>query len=69
MLTVEKYRIMGKNIYNFDEKRFMIGVGITSVWVMTNEELKNGEIIDASQDGNREWLSLLAGICAMAVIG
>lgn len=54
MSAVEKYRITGENIYNFDEKRVMIGVGITSVQVMTHEELKSGEIIGAIEDGNRE---------------
>lgn len=54
MLAVEKYRITGENIYNFDEKVFMIGVGITSARVMSLEEMRSGEIIGASQDGNRE---------------
>ncbi len=45
---------------------FMIGVGITSARVMTHEELESGEIIGASQDCNREWVSLLAAICAVA---
>ncbi len=63
---VEKYRITGKNIYNFDKKRFMIGVGITAARVMTHEELKSGEIIGSSQDSNREWVSLFAAIYAVA---
>ena len=65
MMAIEKYRITGENIYNFDEKGFMIGVGITSARVMTHEELASGEIIGASQDGSREWVSLLAAICAV----
>lgn len=44
----------------------MIGVGITSVRVITYEELKSDEIIGASQDGNREWVSLFTAICAVA---
>lgn len=44
----------------------MIGVGIIAARVMTHEELKSGEIIGSSQDGNREWVSLLAAICAVA---
>ena len=59
---------MGENIYNFDEKRFMIGVGITLLWVMTHEELNSDEIIGVSQDGNREWISLLVTICMIASI-
>lgn len=30
MLTIEKYMIIGKNIYNFDKKRFIIKVGVIS---------------------------------------
>ncbi len=65
-LAVEKYRITGENINNFDEKKFMIGVGIIAAQVMTHKKLKSGEIIGSSQDGNREWVSLLAPICAVA---
>lgn len=44
----------------------MIGVGQAVKRILTREELRNGEIIGASQDGNREWVSLLAAICAVA---
>lgn len=67
MLAVEKYRITGENIYNFDEKGFMIGVGITSVRVMSLEEMRSGKIIGVNQDGNREWVFLLATIYAVAI--
>lgn len=57
MLAVEKYRITGDNIYNFDEKGFMIGVGITSARVINLEEMRSGEIIGVSQDSNQECMS------------
>ncbi len=44
----------------------MIGVGMIAARVMTNGELKSGEIIVSSQDGNQEWVSLLAAIYAVA---
>ena len=53
-------------MYNFDEKGFMIGVGQAVKRIMTKGKLRSGEIIGASQDGNREWISLLAAICAVA---
>ncbi len=53
-MAIEKYRIIGENIYNFDKKGFMIEVGITSAWVMTHKELANGKIIDVSQNGSRK---------------
>lgn len=49
---MEKYKIIGKNIYNFDKKGFIIGVGIIVTWVIIHEELKIGEIIESSQDSN-----------------
>ena len=45
----------------------MIGVGVISARVMSLEEMRSGEIIGASQDRNREWVSLLAAICAVAM--
>ena len=50
-----------------DEKGFIIEVGITSAWVMTHEELASSKIIEASQDGSREWISLLAIIYMVSV--
>ena len=67
-MAIEKYRIIGENIYNFDKKGFRIKVGITSAWLMTHAELASGEIIRVSQDGSREWVLLLAAICAVLVI-
>lgn len=66
-LAVEKYRVMGKNIYNFNEKEFVICLGIIVTWMITYEELKSGEIIRSSQDSNQEWVILLASICAVVV--
>lgn len=63
---MERYRITAENMYNFDEKRFMIGVGQAVKRILTREELRSGEIIGASQDRNREWVSLLAAIFALA---
>lgn len=51
---VEKYRIIGENIYNFNEKRFMIGFGIILIWVITHKQLVSGEIIEISQDSSRK---------------
>ena len=45
----------------------MIGVGVTSTRVMSLEEMRSGEIIGANQDGNREWVSLLAATCAVVM--
>src|SRR5205814_1010093 len=52
------------NIYNFDEKGFIIGLGSASKRVMTRKALESGRILEANQDGSREFISLLASICA-----
>lgn len=44
----------------------MIGVGQAVKRILTREGLRNGEIIGASQDGSREWVSPLAAISAVA---
>ena len=45
-----------------DEKGFLIGVGSATKRVMSREALRNGRITHASQDGSREFISLLACI-------
>ncbi len=45
----------------------MIGVGITAKRVMTLQEMRSRKIIGASQDVNRQWVSLLAAVCAIAM--
>ena len=47
---MEKYQITRVYIYNFDEQKFIIGVSITTLLVMTLDKLKIGEIMRASQN-------------------
>jgi hypothetical protein len=60
---MEKYHIIAENIYNWDEKGFLLGVASITKRIMSREALKSGRI-QARQDGNREFISLLACICA-----
>lgn len=64
---VEKYKITDKNIFNFDEKRFMIEVGIIFAQVMSLKEMKSREIIETNQDKNKKYVLLLAAICVVAM--
>ena len=48
ILAVEKYKIIGGNIYNFDKKNFMIGFGVTLARVISLEEIKSGDLIKIS---------------------
>jgi hypothetical protein len=46
-----------------DEKGFLIGVIQKSKRVFTKSAVKRGQLIGAGQDGNREWITVLATIC------
>ena len=64
---IEKYNITAENIYNWDEKGFVIGQASATKRVMSKEALESGQITHASQDGSREFISLLACISADGV--
>ena len=59
-----KYNITADNMYNWDEKGFLIGMASVTQRIMTLEALLSGRITHASQDGSREFISLLVYICA-----
>jgi hypothetical protein len=61
---VEKYNVTADNIYNWDEKGFIIGMASATRRIMTREALERGRITGASQDGCREFVSILACISA-----
>jgi hypothetical protein len=51
-------------MYNMDEKGFIIGLMNRTYRIMTREALKSGRITCAMTDGNREFVTLIACICA-----
>ena len=61
---IEKFRIQPRHIYNMDEKGFIQGISRTTKRVVAIESLRRKRIAGASQDGNREFITLIAGICA-----
>jgi hypothetical protein len=61
---IEQCHITAENIYNWDEKGFIIGLAHAVKCIMTLAELKSSRINSARQDGSREFISLLACICA-----
>jgi hypothetical protein len=63
---IEKHRITADNLYNFDEKGFLIGLGRTLKRIMTLAALKSGWVMKSKQDGSREFISILA---CVSVIG
>ena len=59
-----EYNITTENIYNMDEKGFMIGQIQKSHRIFTRDTYLNNKLVNAGQDGNREWITCLATICA-----
>ena len=60
--AIENYNITAENIYNWDEKGFLIGIVRTMKRIMTKEAYNSRKITKAKQDGSREFISLLASI-------
>jgi hypothetical protein len=60
---IAQYKILPENIYNMDEKGFLIGYIQKTKRVFTHKHLKSGKLIGAAQDGNREWVTVLGTIC------
>ena len=61
---IEKYHITADNTYNWDEKGFLIGQASATQRIMAREAFQQGRITHAAQDGNREFITLLACVCA-----
>jgi hypothetical protein len=61
---MDQYNIELKNTYNMDEKGVMIGIIGRSKRIFSKRMWEKKEVRAALQDGSREWISLLACICA-----
>ncbi|CAE7221396.1 DDE 1 domain containing protein [Pyrenophora teres f. teres] len=60
---MKDYDIAAENTYNTDEKGFMLGITARSKRVFTRAIWEQNERRAAIQDGNREWISVIACIC------
>jgi hypothetical protein len=61
---LSQYDIEPCNMYNMDEKGCMLGILTRSKRVFSRRLFEEGKIKAHIQDGNREWITLLACICA-----
>jgi hypothetical protein len=61
---ITQYSILPENTYNMDEKGFLIRFLQKARRVFTKEVFDSGRVSNVSQDGNREWITVLATICA-----
>ncbi len=59
-----KYNIEPENTYNMDEKGFLIGWSTKQQRVFSKASRASNLSKGALQDGNREWITCLACICA-----
>jgi transposase len=53
-----------RNTYNMDEKGFFVGVANRRKRIFSKAVWESGERTQAMRDGNREWITLLACVCA-----
>jgi hypothetical protein len=61
---IEQYRVEPRHTYNMDEKGFMLGVVGRSKRIFSRASYEEGKRRSTIQDGSREWITLLACICA-----
>jgi hypothetical protein len=61
---IKEYNVEAKNTYHMDEKGFLIGLINRSKRIFSKRMWKKKEIKASLQDGSREFLTLLAAVCA-----
>jgi hypothetical protein len=61
---MREYDLDERNTYNMDEKGFFVGIGSRSKRVFSKTVWQSKERIEAIKDGNREWVTLIACVCA-----
>jgi hypothetical protein len=61
---IDEYKIDACHMYNMDEKGFLIGVLSKMKRVFSRRRYEEGGIKQQLQDGNREWITTIACICA-----
>jgi hypothetical protein len=60
---MRKYNVEPRNTYNMDEKGFFVGITTRSKRVFSKAVWQAKLRMVAIQDGNREWITLLACVC------
>jgi hypothetical protein len=53
-----------RNTYNMDEKGFFVGINSRTKRIVSKAIWESKERTTALRDGNREWVTLLACVCA-----
>jgi hypothetical protein len=61
---IEQYNVEPRHLYNMDEKGFLIGILSKMKRIFTKQRYEDGGVKQIIQDGNREWITTIACICA-----
>ena len=60
---IQEYGILPENIYNMDERGFLLGRVVKAKRVFTRELHASGQLLGAGQDGSREWITVVGTVC------
>ena len=60
---IKGYDVQAYNIYNIDEKGFLISFLTKAKRVYTKSAFSQKRLLGALQDGNRKWITCIATIC------
>ncbi|KNG52820.1 pogo transposable [Stemphylium lycopersici] len=61
---MREYDLDERNTYNMDEEGFFVGIASRSKRVFSKAVYKEEKRTQAIKDGNREWVTLIACVCA-----
>ena len=61
---LQQYDVQPEHMYNMDEKGFLISIIGKLKRIFSRRRYEAGELKSSRQDGNREWITLLACVCA-----
>ena len=61
---IEEYSVEQRHTYNMDEKGFLIGLTSRRLRVFSRRMYERREVTETIRDGSREWISVIACICA-----
>jgi hypothetical protein len=62
-LKLDKHQILSENMYNMDEKGFMLGTLKRSLRIFSKASWKAGKVKEALEDGSREWTTVMGCVC------
>jgi hypothetical protein len=61
---IQQYDVEPRHIYNMDEKGFLAGVTSRQKRIFSRQLWEQKKVTAGLQDGSREWITILALVCA-----